>query len=116
MTEQDLQQLKTLILSRMTELRELFSQRSEPADQHQQQSDDPSASLDINISAAVEAQLSDNAKRELKRLNATLIWLESEDAGSCQSCGGDIPLARLKAVPVSQLCVGCAEQMGNSIR
>lgn len=110
MTQQDLEQLKTLILTRMTELRELFSHRSEPSEQHQQQSDDQSASMDINISAAVESQLTDNTKRELKRLNATLMWLDSEDAGYCASCGCEIPLARLKAVPVSHLCVVCAEQ------
>ncbi|MFT5722056.1 MAG: DnaK suppressor protein [Motiliproteus sp.] len=113
MTQQQLEQLNRLILTRMDELRDLFSHRSEPSDQHQQQSDDQSASLDINISAAVESQLTDNAKRELKLLNATLEWLKSEDAGYCTNCDGEIPLARLKAVPASHLCVVCAEQKGN---
>ncbi|MFT6913901.1 MAG: RNA polymerase-binding transcription factor DksA [Motiliproteus sp.] len=113
MTQHELEQLKTLILKRISELRELFSHRSEPSDQYQQQSDDQSASLDINISAAVETQLTDSSKRELKLLNATLEWLESEDAGYCMNCDCEIPLARLKAVPASHLCVVCAEQKGN---
>lgn len=47
--------------------------------------------------------------RELARLRDNLKWLESDDAGYCQQCDCEIPIARLQAMPTTRLCINCAE-------
>lgn len=62
----------------------------------------------VNQSVA-EAQLS-KAKVRLVRLEEALKRVdEDEDFGLCMDCGDPIPMARLKAMPETELCVECAE-------
>ncbi|HKI81970.1 MAG TPA: TraR/DksA family transcriptional regulator [Pseudodesulfovibrio sp.] len=62
----------------------------------------------VNQSVA-EAQLS-KAKVRLARLEDALKRVdEDEDFGLCLDCGDPIPMARLKAMPETSLCVECAE-------
>ena len=49
------------------------------------------------------------AKTRLTFLSAKLNTLDSDHFDECESCGEEIPLARLIAVPSTRLCVGCAE-------
>jgi RNA polymerase-binding protein DksA len=47
-------------------------------------------------------------RAELLRIRAALKRIDEGTYGVCASCGDDIPVARLKAVPTTALCVGCA--------
>ncbi|BCS88547.1 TraR/DksA family transcriptional regulator [Pseudodesulfovibrio sediminis] len=59
--------------------------------------------------SVVEAQLS-KSKVRLVRLKEALKRVdEDEDFGLCVECGDPIPIARLKAMPETELCVECAE-------
>jgi len=42
------------------------------------------------------------AQRALDKLDHA-----SDDAGTCEDCGEDIPWGRLKAMPFAELCVAC---------
>ncbi len=62
----------------------------------------------VNQSVA-EAQHS-KAKVRLVKLKEALKRVdEDEDFGLCVECGDPIPIARLKAMPETELCVECAE-------
>ncbi|WP_319541788.1 TraR/DksA C4-type zinc finger protein [uncultured Pseudodesulfovibrio sp.] len=62
----------------------------------------------VNQSVA-EAQLS-KSKVRLVRLKESLKRVdEDEDFGLCIECDEPIPMARLKAMPETELCVDCAE-------
>lgn len=62
----------------------------------------------VNQSVA-EAQLS-KAKVRLVRLQEALKRVdEDEEFGLCIDCGDPIPMARLKAMPETEMCVECAE-------
>jgi DnaK suppressor protein len=43
----------------------------------------------------------------LGRAQRALEKLGSDEAGTCEECGEDIPWGRLKAMPYAELCVGC---------
>ncbi len=59
--------------------------------------------------SVVEAQHS-KAKVRLVKLKEALKRVdEDEDFGLCIDCGDPIPMARLKAMPETELCVECAE-------
>lgn len=55
---------------------------------------------------AVEQSL----EEELKDINTTLKKLEEDDYGLCSNCQSTIEPPRLKAMPTSSLCFGCASK------
>src|SRR6059058_2078947 len=55
----------------------------------------------------VSAALRTAARRALAEVDAALGRLAIGEYGICQSCGGDIALARLEIVPMAALCMDC---------
>lgn len=53
--------------------------------------------------------LDDAGIAELKQINAALKRLENRQYGICVSCGIEIPIARLEALPYADRCIDCAE-------
>jgi DnaK suppressor protein len=49
------------------------------------------------------------AKTRLARLQQALKNIDVPEFGLCKECGKQIALKRLKAIPESELCIGCAE-------
>lgn len=43
-------------------------------------------------------------------LENALRRLDAHDYGACETCGEDIPVARLKAAPTTRLCVHCQQE------
>ena len=52
----------------------------------------------------------DNAHLLIEATEAALDRIESGTYGICQSCGGDIPLARMEAMPSAARCVTCQQK------
>jgi len=44
----------------------------------------------------------------LRDVEDALAKLDAGGYGTCESCGGPIPEARLEAKPAARLCIGCA--------
>jgi RNA polymerase-binding protein DksA len=53
--------------------------------------------------------LDDEARLELKQIDAALARMDDGSFGSCVECGTDISLARLQALPFADKCIDCAE-------
>lgn len=87
---------------------EVLEQLLEPAVEDAINTAAEDASGDTMV-AAVGAQITENEKRELARLQSNLVWLQGADGGYCQQCGEEIPIRRLQAVPVTRLCINCAK-------
>jgi DnaK suppressor protein len=49
--------------------------------------------------------------RLIRKIKTALQKIEEGDFGICESCGGDIPLSRLKARPVTAYCIKCKTRM-----
>jgi DnaK suppressor protein len=54
--------------------------------------------------------LIENEEDELRAINEALVKIEEGTYGLCESCGGRVPKARLKALPFAHLCVKCKEK------
>ena len=54
--------------------------------------------------------LDDEAKQIVQQIDNALLRIKSGDFGICQSCGEDIPQARLEVLPYAAYCVSCAEK------
>ena len=99
-----------MIHARIIILNAFLENNPSPSEIKLQKSDDPDASLDIKIASTVDEKVFDSAQAGLMQLKQSLNWLDSEDAGYCDDCGCEIPLARLKAASVTRLCLDCAEK------
>jgi RNA polymerase-binding protein DksA len=53
-------------------------------------------------------QMGDRERAQLQRIVAALRRVEAGVYGTCSSCDGPIALARLEAMPETELCIDCA--------
>ena len=53
--------------------------------------------------------LDDEARLELKQIDAALVRMDDGSYGECVACGNEIPVARLQAVPFADKCIDCAD-------
>ncbi len=66
-------------------------------------SDQASAEVDQNFSMRIR----DRERKLLKKIDEALERMDAATYGICERCGGDIPYKRLKARPVTTLCIEC---------
>lgn len=66
-------------------------------------SDQASAEVDQNFSMRIR----EREQKLLKKINEALDRMSAATYGICERCGGDIPYKRLKARPVTTLCIEC---------
>jgi DnaK suppressor protein len=66
-------------------------------------SDQASAEVDQNFSMRIR----EREQKLLKKIDEALDRMKSNTYGICERCGGDIPYKRLKARPVTTLCIDC---------
>ncbi len=69
-------------------------------------SDQASAEIDQNF----EIRLKERGQKLLKKIDEALDRLANKTYGICERCDGEIPFERLKARPVTTLCIECKTQ------
>ena len=67
------------------------------------QSDQATAEVDQNFSL----RLKEREQKLLKKIDEALDRMETNTYGICERCGQEIPYKRLKARPVTTLCIDC---------
>lgn len=114
MTEQAIAELKDIIQLRIDCLLVMIDGNAQSVTPKQQNNEpnnmfEPdSATLDTH---ALEGRAIEQAQQELTQLTRALSWLETESAGTCEQCGGDIGISRLKTVPTTRACAECAKSL-----
>lgn len=108
MQENDRLELISLVEARINQLNREFRDHSLKTERAHEQDDDPAAKLDATINSPVSGHVMAEHQEEFRQLQNNLKWLNSDVAGCCEECGCDIPLARLKAMLDTRLCVECA--------
>lgn len=75
------------------------------------------SSVGDSIDAAIDSErseinsrLADVESRELASIDAALERIRDGQYGSCEDCGGNIPITRLRAVPYATLCIKCQRE------
>lgn len=64
----------------------------------------------------VVSQLAESESRELEAIEHALERMRNGQCGTCEECGGKIPLTRLQALPYATLCINCQRQTEKSGR
>lgn len=90
---EDAQKQGEMTLEDMTDNNEIFA---DPADRATMESD-----------RAFTLRIRDRERKLIKKIRSALQRLNEGVYGSCDACGEDIGVARLKARPVTKLCINC---------
>lgn len=56
---------------------------------------------------SLELRTRDRERKLLKKIGKSILSIEEEDYGYCQSCGVEIGIRRLEARPTATLCIDC---------
>ncbi|RPJ04160.1 MAG: hypothetical protein EHM36_11175, partial [Deltaproteobacteria bacterium] len=110
MTEQDILRLRNMLLERRSELldrvrsleegwRALAEREIELEEEAQK----------VGISEAYD-RLDENGKEEIEQIDLAFSKMVMGEYGVCESCGDDISIKRLEALPWTRLCVDCARE------
>jgi len=91
-------------LEDLTDSNELFA---DPADRASAESD-----------RAFTLRIRDRERRLIRKIQAAIQRLDDGTYGICEDCGEEISIPRLKARPVTKLCINCKarQEEGESIR
>ncbi|BDY06430.1 RNA polymerase-binding protein DksA [Ferrimonas sp. YFM] len=56
---------------------------------------------------SLELRTRDRERKLIKKIEKTLIKVQEDDFGFCESCGVEIGIRRLEARPTADLCIDC---------
>ncbi len=62
----------------------------------------------------LSSQLAEVENRELQQVEAALQKMKEGTYGKCDACNGNIPLARLQALPYAAYCIKCKRAAENA--
>ena len=96
----DLERQRAVILE---EAGEVLTRRGEDLEAFPDVSDQASAEVDQNFSMRIR----DRERKLLKKIDEALERMNTATYGICERCGEEIPYKRLKARPVTTLCIEC---------
>ena len=68
---------------------------------------DPTDRASLESDRNFELRIRDRERKLISKIREALDRLEAGDFGECESCGDHIGEARLKARPVTTLCIEC---------
>lgn len=68
---------------------------------------DPTDRASLESDRNFELRIRDRERKLIVKIREALERIDSEEFGICESCGEDISDARLKARPVTTLCIDC---------
>lgn len=90
---EEAQQKGDSTIEELTDSNEIFA---DPADRATAESD-----------RAFTLRIRDRERRLIRKIQAALQRIEDGSYGLCEECGEEIGVARLKARPVTRLCINC---------
>ena len=68
---------------------------------------DPADRATAESDRAFTLRLRDRERKLIKKIQKAIQRIDDGEFGQCQECGDEISVARLKARPVTTLCIAC---------
>ena len=107
MQEKDLEFFRNLLIQWMEELLGHAYETVEGLLDSQENFADPLDRATFESDRIRTLRIRDRESMLIKKIRRSLDDIESGDYGICEDCGTDISIERLKARPVTSLCISC---------
>ena len=104
---------KKLLTQRLNELLEDANKTLTDMTDQTQNFPDPTDRASMESDRNFELRIRDRERRLLSKINAGLDRIEARTYGICEECGENISDERLKARPVTTLCIDCKKKQEN---
>ena len=106
MTNKEIEFFRNFLNQRMQELRSEAGKTVEDMDEDENFPDPADrASLESNRNSVL--RIRDRERKLIFKIQEALQRLDDGNYGICEECGEEIGIERLKARPVTTLCIGC---------
>jgi len=111
LTEKQLKEFEELLRRWRREIIEgqqksLHALHEQEAETHPDLADQATAEMDLNL----DLRLRDRERKLLRKIDEALDRIKRGEYGICENCGGDIGIKRLRARPVTTLCIDCKSE------
>jgi RNA polymerase-binding transcription factor len=111
MDEQDLSMFKDLLNERRRDLLGEATRTASGMGEVRDQFPDPADRANLEGNRNLTLRIRDRERKLLSKIDEALLRIDDGTYGVCEECGDGISVERLKARPVTTLCIACkAEQ------
>ncbi len=118
MDQKDLEYFRILLDSMLEEARQKGDSTLEDLTDGNEMFADPADRASAESDRSFTLRIRDRERRLIRKIRAAVQRLEDGTYGICEECGEDISIPRLKARPVTKLCINCKsrQEEGESLR
>lgn len=107
MKQRDLTMFRKLLNERRQELLVEANRTVGGMNEGPEQFPDPSDRASQEGERSLELRIRDRERKLITKIDEAIGRIEDGSYGKCEECGGDIAIERLKARPVTTLCIDC---------
>ena len=109
LTKEQLEEIKEILLNQKKAILERLENSVENVEDVVFSGGDELDRGGLEGSRLLKYRTTDRETKLLKKIEYTLIKIENGTYGYCEVCGVEIPYERLKARPVTNMCITCKE-------
>ncbi|ABB39142.1 transcriptional regulator, TraR/DksA family [Oleidesulfovibrio alaskensis G20] len=107
MNQKDIEYFRDLLNSMLEEAQEKGDATLEDLTDNNEVCADPADRATMESDRAFTLRIRDRERRLIKKIRQALDRIEDGSFGVCEDCGEQIGVPRLKARPVTKLCINC---------
>lgn len=107
MEQKDIEYFKTLLNEMLQEAIKQSESTIEDMNDSNEVCADPADRATVESDRAFTLRIRDRERKLIKKINSALLRIEDGTFGACDECGEEIGVPRLKARPVTKLCINC---------
>jgi DnaK suppressor protein len=107
MRKRDLDAFRKLLAERREELIVEASRTVDGMGENREQFPDPTDRASLEGNRNLMLRIRDRERKLISKIDEALGRIEDGSYGKCEECGGEIGLERLRARPVTTLCIDC---------
>jgi DnaK suppressor protein len=107
MRQRDLTTFRKLLHLRRQELISEATRTVDGMTEGREQFPDPTDRASLEDNRNLELRIRDRERKLISKIDEALGRIEDGSYGKCGECGGEIGMERLKARPVTTLCIDC---------
>ena len=107
MRKRELDAFRTLLQERRQELVTEASRTVDGMGEGREQFPDPTDRASLEGNRNLMLRIRDRERKLISKIDEALERIDDGPYGKCEECGGEIGIERLKARPVTTLCIDC---------